>query len=89
MTPAWKVFKFYRIQFDKNWQLSTTTNQIFTYKSSKQGSVIRVCYEAPTGSVFTATLVCDVERGALIHRDVLHVRAIIKVIEKGDDKKNL
>jgi len=84
MKPTWKVFEFCRIQLDETWQLTTTTAQLFTYKSNRQGAAIDVCYEGPTGEVKTVTLVCDVERGAIIHRNVLHVKAIIKGIAKGD-----
>ena len=84
MKPTWKVFKFFRVQFDENWQLTSTTTQLFTYKAKKQGSLIQVGYEAPTGEVKTVLLVCDVEKGAIIHRDVLHVKALIKKISKGD-----
>jgi hypothetical protein len=81
---TWKVYEFYRIRFDESWQLVSTTAQLFTYKSKKKDAVIEVCYQAPVGEVKTITLVCDVERGAIIHRNVLHVKALVKGIAKGD-----
>lgn len=82
MTPTQKVFKFYKIRFDENWFLTSTTNQLFTYSNRKPGQV-QVCYEAPQGTVFTATLLCKEGTKAIIHRDVIHIRAEAKYI-KGD-----
>lgn len=64
-----------------------TTNQLFTYMSNSPGSIIYVSYEAPAGVVKTVRLSCDAEQKAIIHRDVLHVKAIIEEIKKEDDIK--
>ena len=74
MPATQKVIKFYKIRFDENWFLVGAANQIFEYVNRKPGTV-QVCYEAPQGSVFTATLICKEETKALIHRDVIHIRA--------------
>ena len=81
-----RVIKFYKIVFDPNWQLLSTTRQLFTY-GSKKGGKITVNYEAPQGTVFTVFLACKEGTKAIVHRDVLHVRADAK-ISKGDSLKD-
>ena len=87
MKPKFRVIKFYKIQFDENWKLTSTTNQIFTYLSLRKQAVVQVAYEAPTGTVFTNTLIVSGEQKAFVHRDVIHLQAVCKGIEKGDTIK--
>lgn len=88
MKPSFRIIKFYKIQFDENWKLVSTTNQIFTYISLKKGALVQVAYEAPQGTVFTATLIAPLgEQKALVHRDVIHLLSICKDTSKGDSIK--
>ena len=88
MKPKFRVIRFYKIQFDENWKLASTTNQIFTYITLRKEAVVQIAYEAPTGAVFTTTLVViGREQKAYVHRDVIHVNSFCKGIEKGDKIK--
>lgn len=88
MKPKFRVIKFYKIQFDENWKLTGTTNQIFTYITLRKGAVVQVAYEAPSGAVFTTTLIAvGGEQKAFVHRDVIHLQCLCKGIEKGDKIK--
>lgn len=86
MAQTNKVIKFYKVVFDPNWTLASTTDQLFTYQTKKGGQIL-VNYEAPQGTVFTALLTCLEGTKAIIHRDVIHVKAEVKII-KGDNLKS-
>jgi hypothetical protein len=87
MKPKFNVIRFRRIKFDEKWKLAGTANQIFTYLSLKTGAIVQVVYEAPTGELFTITIVVAPEQKVFVHRDVIHVNGICKGIDKGDSIK--
>ncbi len=78
------TFKFYRVDFRGNWQLSSSSvpasDQVFKY-TLRQGPVlsddlpptVTVYYQATAGMAKTAVVKCTGDVNVFIHNDVIHL----------------